>query len=106
MREFLLAILAGVVATAVYQTYVQNHAAQTESATQPGIKGPVVGASMLTRLPAFPGKAAEAGHGDAVLNANPNIAYTPAFGANTNRAATEWVGPYAIPEMAPSKQYA
>lgn len=95
MREFLLAIMAGFVAAVVYQTYNQTGPAAS-AVLMRGVRqdliAPPIGSTTLTRLPTFPGVAAEAGHGDAVLNANPGIDYSPAFGVNTNRTGSEWVG--------------
>jgi hypothetical protein len=104
MREFILAVIAGVVATALYKTYVDK---PSNASVQQGLSvNPPIGATSLTTLPVFAGQAAEPGHGDAVLNANPTIAYTPAFGAKTNLAVREWVGPYALQGSCSSPQIA
>lgn len=90
MRQFILAVMAGIVAAVVYKT-ISNHPVLKQS---PDATNGPVGSTTLTKLPTFSGVAAETGHGDAILNADPSIPYTPAFGAKTNRAPVEWVEPY------------
>jgi hypothetical protein len=95
MRGFLLTVLASVIGAAIYKNYMdQPNSAMRTSIVSGDARPPVIGATMLTRMPVFPGISSEAGHGDAILNANPSIAYTPAFGADTNKAAPldEWSG--------------
>lgn len=96
VKMFLLAVIAGVVGTAIYKTIGDSTPTPPPIGTTPPTS--TVWSELYqdkAGVPLYCGIAAQAGHGDAVVNAIP-VAYHPAFGADANPASCEWTGVYQV----------
>lgn len=98
VKVFVLAVIAGVVGTAIYKTI-----GDSAPPTPPPIGTSTIGtiASLYqdkAGVPLYCGIAAQAGHGDAIVNAMRRTDYYPAFGADANPSspADEWTGVYSV----------
>lgn len=99
VKMFLLAVIAGVVGTAVYKTLGDT----PPSLPAIGTTTPPAGnfAALYqdrAGVPLYCGIAAQAGHGDAIVNAMRKTDYYPAFGVDANPSSplTEWSGVFTV----------
>lgn len=89
MKQFILAVIAGVVATALYRNYQQQPSPSDPASPQ----RLGVNLGIVAGLPTFKAIAAPSGHGDATQNATGTptstvgSGYAPALGANENQGA-------------------
>lgn len=100
VKMFLLAVIAGVVGTAIYKTI-----GDSAPPAPPQIGTSTGGGGFFAALyqdkagvPLYCGVAAQAGHGDAIVNAMRRTDYYPAFGADANPSSPldEWTGVYSV----------